>query len=106
MSQDTKTWLVYEGWEEMKLAPRLVVNMDKQSRTYGWLMTEVNGKLVTLGDIKPIAKEMNKKQYEGRRPYLSTYIQLLPLILQPLGGLKYMACNSSNCIYIFDYNQG
>lgn len=51
--------VIYEGWEGLRIAPKLAVDDDKASRTFGWLMVQhPDGQWVTLADLKPVAKEL------------------------------------------------
>lgn len=48
--------VIYTGWPTLKLAPDLSVDMDRQSRSFGWLMVKhPDGQWVTLADLKPLA---------------------------------------------------
>lgn len=48
--------VIYTGWADMKLAPDLSIDMDRQSRTFGWLLAKhPGGQWVTLADLKPFA---------------------------------------------------
>ena len=47
---------IYTNWLHLKLVPDLAVDMDRASRTFGWLFTKhEDGQWVTLADLKPLA---------------------------------------------------
>lgn len=52
--------VIYTGWDTLRVAPELGVEMDSTNKFYGWLLAKVGDNWVTVADLSPIAASLLK----------------------------------------------